>query len=221
MDELIYQFLLQAGYPRAAIVSDASLLERGPNAVPPEDATTFAVVDPETADRLAAIDVVGAIDADTLRERASRVAQYARRLGGQQVQGFVIRVDTKGRNESEQVQFYRVWPGTRMQQLTAKTFPDLDGLRVAHLLALELSLPPTPEIIDVEDEDDATTQPEASAGGGGALRWVPAILLVLLAVADWYVVQNRGTGLLNVVQALLAIGAGALLTLAASERRRG
>lgn len=220
MDELIYQFLLQAGYPRAAIVSDASLLERGANAPPPEDATTFAVVDPETADRLAAIDVVGAIDADTLRERASRVAQYARRLGGQQVQGFVIRVDTKGRNESEQVQFYRVWPGTRMQQLTAKTFPDLDGLRVAHLLALELSLPPTPEIIDVEDDEDVAEE-RARAGGGGALRWIPAILLLLLAVADWYVAQSRGTGLLSVVQALLAIGAAALLTLAASGRDRG
>ena len=218
MDELIYQFLLQAGFPRAAIVSDAALLAPGRATTSPEDASTYAIVDPDTADRLAVIDVVGAIDGDALRENADRVGQYARRLGGDIVQGFVIRVDPNGRSDAEQVQFYRVWPNARTQQLTAKTFPDLDGLRVMHLLAIERAVPSEPEIIDlVEDEEPG---PERASGGGAAARYVPAILLLLVAVCDWYLVQSRGGGLLSAVQAMLVIGAAALLTIVALVRNR-
>ena len=219
MDELIYQFLLQAGFPRAAIVSDATLLSPGRSTGPPEDASTYAIVDPDTADRLAVIDVVGAIDGDTLQETASRVGQYARRLGGDIVQGFVIRVDPNGRSDAEQVQFYRVWPNARVQQLTAKTFPDLDGLRVTHLLAIERAVPVEPEIIDLTEDEEPEPAPRPS-GAGAAARYVPAILLLLVAVFDWYLVQTRGSGLLSAVQAMLVIGAAALLTLVALVRNR-
>ena len=193
MDELIYQFLLQAGYPRAAIVADASLIESARDGAPPEDATTYVVVDPETAARLAVIDVVEAIGGDALREAAAKAARYARRIGGREVQGFVIRVDTEGRCEAEQVQFYRVWPNPSIQQLTAKTFPDLDGLRVTNLLALERAVPSAPEIVDFgEDEnEDASAGPDRRGTAG---RYVPAIVLILLALADWYVGQTRWRG---------------------------
>mgnify|MGYP000126318414 CR=1 FL=1 len=217
MDELIYQFLLQAGFPRAAIVSDSTLLESGTGA-PPDDASTYVIVDPETADRLAVVDVVGAIDGDALEAAAGRAGRYARRIGGREIQGFVIRVDTRGRTEAEQVQFYRVWPNPDVQQLTAKTFPDLDALRVTGLLALERATPSAPEIVDFGDETDAAE--ESPAGRGAAGRYVPAIVLILLATVDWFVGQTRGTGLLTIVQALLAVGAASLLTLVAVHRRR-
>ena len=211
MDELIYQFLLQAGFPRASIVEDATLLAPRRGAVP-EEASTFVVVDPEDAGILAAIDVVDAVDADTLQVVASRVGHYARGLGGRFVQGFVIRVDPQGRSDAEKVQFYRVWPNPTLQQLSAKTFPDLDGLRVARRLALaDAAAPNGPEIVDTVDDDGASEA--SSGGGGGAGRWVPGILLIVLAVADWYLLQTRGTPLLSVAEALLAIGAAALLTL--------
>jgi len=218
MDELIYQFLLQAGFPRASIVVDPTLFSPGGDSTPPDDATTYAIVDPETADRLAVIDVVGTVDGDELKLAADRVGHYARRIGGRMIQGFVIRVDPNGSSDAEQVQFYRVWPNGRIRQLTAKTFPDLDSLRVTYLLSLQRPVPTTPEIIGVDDEEDDIEK--VTKSGIGALSAVPAILLLLLVGVDWYLQQTRGTGLLNIVQALLVTGSAALWTLV-SVRRRG
>lgn len=216
MDDLIYQFLLRAGYPRASIISDPTLLAPWQDRAAPEDATTFVIVDPETAERLAAIEVVEAIGADALREVAARVASYARRLGGRDVQGFVIRIDPNGRSDAEQVQFYRVWPNPLTQQLSAKTFPDLDALRVARRLARE-AMPRAPEIIDVAPDEDEERAPERRRGLGFG-GYLPAFLLLALALIDWLSLQLRGTALLTPAQSLLAIGAAALLTVAAIVR---
>jgi len=218
MDELIFQFLLQAGYPRASIISDPTLLTAGAEGDDPAETATFAIVDPETAERLAVVDVVEAIDSAELEIVADQVGHYAELLGGRTIQGFLIRVDPHGMTEAEQVQFYRVWPNSRTQQLTAKTFPDLDALKVASLLARGNVATRSRGIVDFGGRGARPSQAGGTAAGGTAGRYVPAIVLALLAVTDVYVEQTRGTGLLNLAQALLAIGAAALLTLAAAYR---
>ena len=222
MDELIYQFLLQAGYPRASIVADPALLEPTTSDREPEDATTFVIVDPASAARLAVIDVVDALDDQALEERTARVGQYARRIGGREIQGFVVRVDPRGRTEADQVRFFRVWPGPATQRLTAKTFPDLDALRVSHLLAHEQRRSPASS---TGDATDATARRAERRGGAdrddrgvGAWRYLPAVVLLLLLGADWSLLLTRGVGLLNVGQVLLAVGAASLLTLVAVHR---
>lgn len=216
MDELIYQFLLQAGYPRASIVADATLLTPGGRGAIPDDAATFVIVDPDSAERLAVIEVVDAVDAGTLQAVSSSTAHYARRVGGHDVQGFVIRVDPRGNKEAEQVQFYRVWPNSTMQRLSAKTFPDLDALRVARKLVMAATSPVGSAIVDVVDEVDFDAI-EPTGRGGFALV-MPAILLILLAIADWYLAQFRGMPLLSMTQAVLAVGAATLFTLSALVR---
>ena len=222
MDELIYQFLLQAGYPRASIVADPALLESTTSDRDPEDATTFAIVDPASAARLAVIDVVDALDDRSLEERAARVGQYARRIGGREIQGFLVRVDPKGRSEADQVRFFRVWPNLAMQRLTAKTFPDLDALRVSHLLAQEQKRSPTSAAGSVVDtvarKVDVRGRADRDDRGSGIGRYLPAVVLLLLLGADWSLLLARGVGLLNVGQVLLAVGAASLLTLIAVHR---
>ena len=228
MDELIFQFLLQAGYPRASIVTEATLLTPGGSGPVPEDASTYAIVDPDTAERLAVIDVAEAIDEDALKQVAAGIGRYASRIGGREVQGFVIRVDPRGRSDAEQVQFFRVWPNHPIQQLSAKTFPDLDTLRVARRLSLSNALRVEPGIIDFAEGDDVagrtfeasdrmfgadgeTSDAEHHSPAGLARRYVLAMVLVSIALADGYLVQVRGTGFLTLTQALLAVGAAVVV----------
>ena len=229
MDELIFQFLLQAGYPRASIIVEATLLTPGGTGVAPEEATTYAIVDPDTAEPLAAIDVVEAIDEETLERVAAGVGRYALRIGGSDVQGFVIRVDPRGRNDAEQVQFFRVWPNERIQPLSAKTFPDLDTLRVARRLSLSSTSSAKPGIIDFAQGEDGAENRTFDADNGTfdagistldvergpparrARRYLPATLLISLALADGYLVQTRGAGFLSLTQALLAVGAAVVI----------
>lgn len=214
MDELIYQFLLRAGYPRASIIADPMLLAPGQDGTPPKDATTFVIVDPESADRLAVIEVVDALDADALQRVSAQVARYARRLGGRDLQGFIVRVDPAGRSDTEQVRFYRVWPNPRIQQLSAKTFPDLEALRVTRRLALR-AVPSVPESAAADGKDEGAI-PRRRGPGVGA--YLPALALLALALLDWLLLRARGTALLTSTQSLLAIGAAALLTLPAIVR---
>lgn len=212
MDELIYRFLLQAGYPRASIVVDATLLTSGAIGDSAEGASTFVIVDPETTDRLAAIDVVEAVDNDTLQVLGGEVAHYARRLGGRDVQGFLIRIDATEPERDEQVRFYRVWPDASLQRLSPKSFPDLDSLKVARKLLLGS---PTVDSSDRADVVDVVDVVENRGGRPGSGRYVPALLLILLAVGDWYLERSHGMPLLTLAQALLAIGAATLLTVSA------
>ncbi len=141
LDDLIYSFLLQSDFPRASIVLDPDLLGSAAQADAGMRRPSFIIADPLTAELLAVIDVVDAIDGDSLRQVSIETGAYASRLGGRTIQGFVIRVDVRGRTEEEQIQFYRIWPNSTLQQLSSKSFPDLDTLRVARKLVVASTIP--------------------------------------------------------------------------------
>ncbi|NND89305.1 MAG: hypothetical protein HKN42_00475 [Granulosicoccus sp.] len=216
MDDLIYSFLLQSGYPRASIIFDTDLLGPVGRVDSGMKAPSFVIVDPVNADLLAVIEVVDAIDGDTLRQVAIETGAYASRLAGKSIQGFVIRVDVRGRTEAEQVQFYRIWPNSTLQQLSSKTFPDLETLRVAKLLseasiaAAVKSLPDSEQSHKPED-DRAERRP-------GAGMYFPAFVLLMLVIADSFVTSTGDAPLLSVSQSVLAFGAALLLTLPAAIR---
>lgn len=217
MDDLIYSFLLQSDFPRASIVFDLDLL--GP-AAPTGDqmrSPSFVIVDPESADLLAVIDVVDAVDGDALREVAIETGAYASRLAGRAIQGFVIRVDVRGRTEEEQVQFYRIWPNSTLQQLSSKSFPDLETLRVAKKLATASGSTSTASVMagNLDDEEDETEFVEPRPGPG---IYFPALVLLVLVVIDSFLNASRGTSLLSLTQSVLAFGAALLFTLPAAIR---
>ena len=174
---------------------------------------TFVIVDPQTADVLAVIRVVDAIDGDTLRGVAQETSGYASRMGGKSLQGFVIRVDVRGELEAEQIQFYRVWPNNSLQRLTPKTFPDMETLIVAKRL-VESSKPPaedsTPEIVGpVDEEMNEEPRPVISFRN----LFLPAIVLSAVMCADWGFSFFTGGTLLTLSQTLLIFGVAMLFTL--------
>lgn len=216
MEDLIYSFLLQSDYPRASVIFDVDTL--GAAALPGSGMKlpSFVIVDPDTTDVLSIIEVVDSVDGDTLRQVAIETGAFASRMAGNLVQGFVIRVDVRGRTEAEQVQFYRVWPNSTLQQLTTKTFPDLDTLRVARKLALINNAKPStaePENLNLVRAADVTPEPRPNAG-----MYIPAAVLVVLALVDSYFAIFEDGNLLSVPQSVLAFGAALLLTLPAAIR---
>lgn len=220
MVELIYSFLLQSDFPRASIVYDVDLLQAGTQdhgiAVP-----ELIIVDPFTANPLAVIDVVQAVDADGLKAAAIETGAYASQLAGEHIQGFVVRVDVNGQTDAEQVQFYKIWPNSTLRQLSSKTFPDLDALRVARMLMLGESAKVVPEVmnisapvVDIEDgfglNDNKNENNNVAIAPG---MYIPALLLLLLFVLDGVFHKFTGAAVLTVAQSILAFGAAALLTL--------
>lgn len=197
------------------MIFDTDLL--GPAAQPAAGmrSPSFVIVDPETAEMLAVIEVVDAIDGDTLRQVAIETGAYASRLGGKSIQGFVIRVDVRGRTEAEQVQFYRIWPNSTLQQLSSKTFPDLETLRVARKLADGGATPASATAAEVVEQLEEDMLVEARPGAG---MYFPAIVLLLLVIIDNYITATRGTSLLTVSQSVLAFGSALLFTLPAAIR---
>lgn len=188
----------------------------------------FVIVDPDSADPLAVVEVVDDIDADTLKQVAIETGAYASRLAGKAVQGYVIRVDVRGSNEAEQVQFYRIWPNSTLQQLSSKNFPDLEALRVARKLMLKSatnSIAPAefPERTGrLSGKDSAGhrdhSESAVSTSGPGAGMYLPAIILILLIVADSIFTASQGSALLSLSQSVLAFGAAALFTLPSAIR---
>ncbi len=178
VEELIHQFLLHAGYPRASILAELDLLgEQAPdlNGIA---APSFVILNPDTTDALAVVDVDGPYDAEKLRHRAAEVSVWANRFGGKAVQGFIVRVDREGKSEAEILQFYRVWPNNSLQQLSARTFPDLQSLIVAR----QLAEPPVASTIEIPKQGQRARQgvPDrlvtgavgaGSAGGIGEARF--------------------------------------------------
>jgi len=216
LEDLIYSFLLQSDYPRASVIFDVDTL--GPVALPGSGmkVPSFVIVDPDTTEILSIIEVVDSVDGDTLRQVAIETGAYASRLAGKMVQGFVIRVDVRGRSEAEQVQFYRVWPNSTLQQLTSKTFPDLETLRVARKFAAinnPKSSSGEPEILDLIDDEDDLPELRPDAG-----MYIPAAVLVVLALVDSYFAIFKDGSLLSVPQSVLAFGAALLLTLPSAIR---
>lgn len=183
---------------------------------------TFAVVDPNTADPLAVIQVVDALDIDDLKQTAIETGAYASMLAGKFIQGFVIRVDVNGRTEEEQVQFYKIWPNSTLKQLSSRNFPDLDALRVSRMLAINSTarvVESVPAVADsardqlTDDSHDALSVNPSSAG-----LYIPAIVLLILIFADGMFNTLKGETLLTIPQSILALGAAVLLTVPAAIR---
>lgn len=216
MDELIYSFLLQSEYPRSSIILDSDLLGPAAKVGSGMKVPSFIIVDPDSAHSLAVIEVVDSIDGDALRQVAVETGAYASKLGNDNIQGFVIRVDVRGRTEEEQVQFFRVWPNSTLQQLSSKTFPDLATLLVARkLIDTRLAAASESTLIVEEIEVDEYIEPEAGPGAG---MYFPAVFLLLLVAADSYFSTTKGVPLLSLSQSVLAFGAALLFTLPAAIR---
>ncbi len=185
-------------------------------------APTFVIVDPDTADPLAVIEVVDSVDLEGLKQSAIETGAYASRLAGKFVQGFVVRVDAGGRTEAEQVQFYRIWPNSTLQSLSAKSFPDLGSLQVSRKLVVNTtaremsSAASAPVDDDGFSELDSTQAPDDGKFVAGL--YVPALLLLLLILLDGLFSSFKGESFLTVSQSILALGAAILFTLPAAIR---
>lgn len=217
LDDLIYSFLLQSDFPRASIVFDVDLLNpvsqrNGGIKVP-----SFIIVDPESAQPLAVMEVVDAIEGEELKQVAIETGAYAARLGNKSIQGFLIRVDVRGRTEAEQVQFYRIWPNSTLQRLSSKNFPDLESLKVSRKLIENTAAKMVAEMPQLLTKP-TTDEEEKSEAQAGAGLYLPAFFLLLLILADSFFVATQGSPLLTVAQSVLAFGAAALFTLPAAIR---
>ena len=220
MEDLIYNFLLQSNYPRASILLDTDLVEsKGTNANASETSPEFIIVDPDTAQPLAVINTFEGVNDAAMRKVAIQTRNYAAKLSGKTVQGFVIRVNLNGASEDEQVQFYRIWPNKSIQQLTPKKFPDLDTLKVARKLADARS---TDDSADERDTRDSTRgsrsrKPRAALWSSPLAKvYLPAILLLVLLLLDSIVTVLRGTPLLTLSQSILFTGAAVLFAVPAA-----
>ena len=188
---------------------------------------TFIIVDPDSAEPLAVMEVVDSVDLDALKDAAVETGAYASRLAGDFIQGFVIRVDVAGKTDAEQVQFFRIWPNSTLQQLSSKNFPDLDSLRVSRKIVINtkartventmMSVNGSQAVIDDEAFDELNDDANDSARFNAGL-YLPAIVLVILVLADLVFSLLVGESFLSVSRSILATGAAALLTLPAAIR---
>ena len=222
MEELAYQFLLQSGYPRASLVTDLSILPKLPQIEGHGSAPSIVVVDPNSAECLAVIKVIAADDPDGFDQNALTTGKFANQIGGDAIQAFVIRVDFTASDESQQVQFFRVWPGDQRLQLTAKTFPDLETLKISHRLSSS----------SVQTSDIGGARPSTRAHGRAAVSrqigqssnglliglYLPAALLGFVLLVDCIVDFITGSGFISSAQSGLAVGIALLLTIPAAIR---
>jgi len=226
LDELIYSLLLKSGYSRASVVFNYDLL-RAPGQIGSQmQAPTFVIVDPDTADSLAVIEVVDAVDFDELKEVAVRTGAYASRLAGETIQGFVIKVNVHGKTHAEKIQFFRIWPNSTLYQLSSRNFPDLESLRVAKKLIVNSaskaigSLPPiSGSLGEIGSESETENKAGKGAWRQNAGLYFPAWAILSLLIIDAAYSFFIGEALLSIPQSLLALGAAALLTLPAAIRR--
>jgi hypothetical protein len=219
LDDLIYSFLLQSGYPRASIVFNVDLLNPLSQMGRSIKIPSFIIVDPESAQPLAVIEVVDAIDGEELKQAAIETGAYASRLANKLIQGFLIRVDVRGRTEAEQVRFYRIWPNSTLQRLSSKNFPDLETLRVSRKLIENSSVTAVSQTLKLPAETETAVEDrDISHISPGAGMYLPAIILLVLMVVDGMLLSLRGSPLLSVPQSVLAFGAAVLLTLPAAIR---
>lgn len=213
---------MQSEFPRASILLNAEQLAvHYKDAGSSLEAPTFVIVDPDSATPLAVIDVVDAIDQDSLSQKSKITRQFAQRLATRGIPAFIIRVDMRGATQAEQVQFYKIVSNTELQSLSSKTFPDLDTLRVARMLADAAQ--PADEFVesDFENISSRRTPSPAVTRTRPVSSWriyIPALLLLLLVLVDSYFTASRGAALLSLTQSVLVIGAALLFTLPALLR---
>lgn len=218
MDDLIYNFLLQSGYPRSSIVLN---IEIGPETDDgyDEDAPAFIIAEPETADVLAVIGVTTSIDDDSLELKASDVSYYARMFAEDSALGFLFCVDPYGNTEQEQVKVYRVLRNSDVQLLSMQNFPDFTALRVSRKLAIKTSgvaNQPFPESLhSVETQTVPSVDAHESNffSAVAAYFYLPALILLMAIVADRLCMMYIGVSLLTTAQSVLTIGAAFLFSL--------
>ncbi len=209
MYELIFRFLLDSGYPRGAIVTDHAGSDAGQNYHP-----TFLIADPDSAEILAVIDLVESGTREDLSSHALHAGRYAARLGAgkakeagaELVQAFVIQVDQANPVEEDQVGFYKLLPGKKMQKVSSYAFPDLDALRVDRRLK-SMNGQTTPAAL--AQEQSAST--ERIAARDKKILYAFALVLLIVGLADWGMTQTRGSGLFTLQQILLLLCAVALV----------
>lgn len=235
MEDIVYQFLLQtAGYPRAAIISDTSVLFPGSDGRP-----SFIIVDPDSAQPLAVIHVVGAVDAAGLYAESAAADLNKNTLRPSHAEGYVVRLDFKGKTDNEKIQFYRSKDKGELYPLTAANFPDLDSLCVssklkgrksdstqsANINSLSSAAASNDDSISRLSAEDYAKLPEeerqvlesregfvpptAKKESGKKSRghiWL-GLLLILLAVADAVAAKVLGEPLLQLTHVLLVVGA--------------
>ncbi len=226
MEEVVYQFLLQtAGYPRASIVSDTSLVFETGDGQP-----AYLIVDPETAEPLAVVHVVGAVDASGLYAAAHAAEANKDILKRSTVQGFVVRIDFKGRTDKEKIQFYQTKAEGELYPLSASTFPDLDSLRVGSKLNRVIAGGISPITSGSSYKSSTSVDSVAHAPVDEELHGVETrkasrlgfwlgVLLILLAVADIVAGKLGGVGWLETSHSVLFVGA-AILFIATDFKQR-
>ena len=120
------------------------------------------------------------------------------------------------------MQFFRVWPGDQRLQLTAKTFPDLETLKISHRLSSS----------SVQTSDIGGARPSTRAHGRAAVSrqigqssnglliglYLPAALLGFVLLVDCIVDFITGSGFISSAQSGLAVGIALLLTIPAAIR---
>lgn len=223
MDDLIYNFLLQSGYPRSSIVLNIDI---GPETDDgyDEDAPAFIIAEPETADVLAVIGVTTSIDDDLLELEASDVSYYARMLAEDSALGFLFCVDPRGNTEQEQVKVYRVLRNSDVQLLSMQNFPDFTALRVSRKLAIKTSVVADPLLSESVNSVDTQTAPRVDAHESNffstvaAYFYLPALILLMAIVADRLCIMYIGQPLLTTAQSVLTIGAALLFSLPTAIR---
>ena len=220
MEDLIFTFLLRSHYPKASILVKRDLLRASGKAANGMKAPTFSIVDPDTAEPLAIVEVVAALGANSLKQAATEAGAYASELAGCSIQGFVIRVNRKGTTPTDQIQFYRIWPNSTLERLSSTNFPDLDSLRVSRKLASDS------KDITVADKKDrlrvASVRADSKSSNAadtdhvshsGKAVFLPAVLLLLLLIVDIAYVFGNGEPLISLSHSILATGAASLFTL--------
>lgn len=201
MQDLIFRFLLESGFPRGSILTDHKSDNTGQSYQP-----AFLIVDPESADTLAVIDVVESGTMEQLSSHALHTGRFAAKVGRHGVQSFVIQVDDENPVSSEQVRFFKLLAGKKMQQISSYAFPDLEALQVARKLKSKNQYPGAAVL-----DDDSGSRKETDRGA--QVLYVLAILLVIMCVLDWSLMQIRGSGIFTLQQILLLISAAALLAI--------
>jgi len=201
--ELIYRFLLDSGFPRGSVVADPKNDSEAGNYHP-----TFLIVDPQTADTLAVIEVVESGTQEELASHALPAGRFASRIVEGGVPAFVIQVDVNHAVASEQVRFYKLLAGKKMQQISSYAFPDLQALQVAQKLK-DRTLP-----MDLVDFSVADTSPEVKGRGREAyILYGLSLFLAAVFLLDWVLTLMHGNSLFSLQQILLLIAAVSLLAI--------
>jgi len=139
------------------------------------------------------------------------LAVTANTIGGRQSQGFVVRVDPKAKREPEQVQFYRCHPNPELQQVSARTFPDFESMKVNFKLMADKTDDLAPAALNAVPE--IKRKPLLTRGA-----IIPGVGLVLLAILDWAMRTFSGAAIFDITHSILFVGGAVLLSLPALLR---